>query len=171
MYVEYTGTKVTISNVQDATFTVKKEKPEYLGILGPVVKAEVGDTIIIHFKNNLTIDCSVHPHGVFYAKSDEGFHYQDGTEGPKLSDSLPPGGFFVNTIISTETYTYVWPVPERSGPGPGEGSSVLWLYHSHTHEHYDINSGRATTEFAHNRNAWWNSYLPKGNFRFNYYAS
>jgi hypothetical protein len=56
-----------------------------------------------------SMDYSLHPHGVFYAKSDEGFNYNDGTP-KKPSDSVAPG----------EIYTYVWPVPERSGPGPGK---------------------------------------------------
>ena len=34
-YVEYT----------DDTFTARKPQPEWLGILGPVIRAEVGDTV------------------------------------------------------------------------------------------------------------------------------
>jgi len=29
----------------DATFSVRKPQPEWLGILGPIIRAEVGDTI------------------------------------------------------------------------------------------------------------------------------
>src|SRR4051812_46499723 len=51
-----------------------------LGMLGPVIRAAVGDTIKVVFKNNLSIPASVHPHGVFYTKSSEGAPYNDGTD-------------------------------------------------------------------------------------------
>ncbi len=125
LYREYT----------DSTFAVLKMRPagsEYLGALGPVLRATVGDTIRVVFRNNGTHPFSMHPHGVFYLKNSEGAPYSDGTSGPdKLDDAVPPGG----------TYTYVWPVLERSGPGPGDPSSIVWLYHSHTDEPHDVESG------------------------------
>src|SRR5262249_14538109 len=36
-YIEYT----------DATFSTRKPQPEWLGILGPVIRAEVGDEIVV----------------------------------------------------------------------------------------------------------------------------
>lgn len=119
----------------DATFTTLKPRPEqdaYLGLIGPLLRAEVGDTIRILFHNNAPFPASLHPHGVFYAKDSEGAPYQDGTSGnDKADDGVPTGG----------THTYVWRVPERAGPGPDEGSSVLWMYHSHTNEVADVNAG------------------------------
>jgi manganese oxidase len=105
---------------------------EHLGMLGPVIQAEVGDTIKVVFKNNATKPYGVHPHGVFYAKGSEGAPYDDGT-GPadKRDDAVPPGG----------THVYTWQVPPRAGPGPHDGSSVMWMYHSHTDEVKDTNSG------------------------------
>ena len=37
----------------DGTYTVEKEAPEWAGNLGPIIRAEVGDTIMVHFKNML----------------------------------------------------------------------------------------------------------------------
>jgi hephaestin len=103
-----------------------------LGMLGPVIRATVGDTIKVVFKNNTTEPSSVHPHGVFYQKNAEGAPYADGTAGAaKDDDAVPPGAQF----------TYNWQVPERAGPGPMDGSSVLWMYHSHTDEVADTNAG------------------------------
>jgi manganese oxidase len=103
---------------------------EHTGILGPVIRAEVGDTIHVFFKNNATRAYSVHPHGVFYNKDSEGSMYDDGTSGAdKEDDSVPPG----------HTHLYTWQVPERAGPGPNDGSSVVWLYHSHASR--DVESG------------------------------
>ena len=119
----------------DATFTQLKPRPaewEHTGILGPILRAEVGDTIKIIFKNNATRPYGMHPHGVFYDKDSEGAPYDDGTSGAdKEDDAVPPG----------KTHTYTWKVPERAGPGPGDPSSIVWLYHSHTSELKDVESG------------------------------
>lgn len=127
--------KVLYREYTDSTFRTLKPRPSewvHLGFLGPVIRAEVGDTIRIVFRNNGDRPYSVHPHGVFYNKDSEGAPYSDGTSGAdKHDDGVPPG----------ETHRYVWPVPERAGPGPGEGSSVMWMYHSHTDETRDVNTG------------------------------
>ncbi len=78
---------------------------EHLGILGPVLRGEVGDTIKVVFKNNATHPFSMHPHGVFYVKESEGAGYQDGSSGAN-KNGVPPG----------QTHTYTWEVPERAGP-------------------------------------------------------
>lgn len=119
----------------DATFTQLKPRPpewEHLGMLGPLLRAEVGDTIKVVFKNNASRPYTMHPHGVFYLKNSEGAPYQDGTSGEeKKDDGVPPG----------EVHTYVWPVPERAGPGPTDANSIAWLYHSHYDEPKDVNTG------------------------------
>src|SRR3954463_12456583 len=127
----------------DATFTHRIARPtscaptarvcdDTLGMLGPVIRAAVGDTIKVVFKNNTTRPTSIHPHGVFYQKDAEGAPYNDGTSAAsKGDDAVPPGG----------VYTYNWQVPDRAGPGPMDGSSVMWMYHSHTDEVADTNSG------------------------------
>jgi FtsP/CotA-like multicopper oxidase with cupredoxin domain len=125
--------KAVYRGYTDATFkSLAPVKDQNLGLLGPVIRAEVGDTIKVVFRNNLTNPASIHPHGVFYAKASEGAPYNDGTSGAdKADDAVPPGG----------TVTYTWQVPDRAGPGPMDGSSVLWMYHSHTDEIADTNAG------------------------------
>ena len=59
----------------DGSFTHRESRPadeRYLGLLGPVIRAEVGDTIKVVFRNTCPFPASIHPHGVFYAKSSEG---------------------------------------------------------------------------------------------------
>jgi FtsP/CotA-like multicopper oxidase with cupredoxin domain len=125
LYREYT----------DETFAHLKPRPaewESSGILGPILRAEVGDTIRVVFKNNATRPYSMHPHGVFYKKDSEGALYEDGTSGSdKVDDAVPPG----------KTHVYTWEVPERAGPGPNDPSSIVWLYHSHAYEMRDVHSG------------------------------
>lgn len=124
LYREYT----------DDTFTQLKPRPaqwEHLGSLGPLIRAEVGDTIRVVFKNNVDFPATVHPHGVFYEKDSEGAPYQDNTSGAdKADDAVPPG----------QTHIYTWQVRERTGPSMGE-SAALWMYHSHADEARDVNAG------------------------------
>jgi manganese oxidase len=125
LYREYT----------DSTFTRLKPRPAdqaYLGDLGPIIRAEVGDTIRVVYRNNTRFPTSIHPHGVFYFKNGEGAPYNDGTSGAdKADDAVPPHA----------TFTYVWLVPERAGPGDMDASSVMWMYHSHTDEVADTYGG------------------------------
>ena len=125
LYREYT----------DNSFKTLKPRPaewEHLGFVGPVIRAEVGDTIRVVFRNNGQKPYSIHPHGVLYNKDSEGAPYADGTSGAqKADDGVPPGG----------THEYVWQVPDRAGPGPSDLNSVLWMYHSHVDEVRDPNTG------------------------------
>ena len=133
--VATTYKKVLYRQYTDSTFhTLVARPPEWrhLGFLGPLIRATVGDTIRVVFRNNGSRPFSVHPHGVFYEKSSEGAPYADGTAGvDKADDGVLPG----------RTHVYMWPVPDRAGPGPMDGSSVLWMYHSHVDEVRDINTG------------------------------
>ncbi len=125
LYREYT----------DDTFKTLKPRPaewEHLGIFGPIIRAQVGDTLRVVFRNNTKFPASMHPHNVLYDKSSEGALYNDGTAGAdKVDDGVPTGG----------TYTYIWRVPERAGPSEHEGSSTISMYHSHTDEVRDVASG------------------------------
>ena len=127
--------KAVYREYTDASFSTLKVRPpeeQYLGILGPILHAEVGDTIKVVFKNNASHPYSMHPHGVFYRKDSEGADYNDGTSGADKSDGgVPPGA----------THIYIWDVAERSGPGPNDPSSVFWFYHSHADELRDVASG------------------------------
>jgi len=119
----------------DATFQrlqLPTEHWRHLGLLGPLLRADVGDHIRVTLKNKTRFPVSLHPHGVFYLKTSEGSGYNDGTSGAdKKDDAVPPGGQVV----------YDWFVPERAGPGPADGSSIPWLYHSHVQATKDSNAG------------------------------
>mgnify|MGYP000094291271 CR=1 FL=1 len=112
------------------TLIQRGEREEHLGILGPVIRANVGDKIVVHFRNNTRFPASVHPHGVFYTKAHEGSSYHDG-DSNTADGSVAPGG----------EYTYQWDVPLRAGPGENDPSSIAWIYHSHVDEPADTNSG------------------------------
>jgi manganese oxidase len=84
-----------------------------LGILGPVIRAEVGDQVKVVFKNRSMFKMSIHPHGVKYDTNNEGI------------TGIDPG----------DTFTYQWDVPASAGPASRDGSSVCWMYHSHVMDH------------------------------------
>ncbi|XP_067424284.1 ferroxidase HEPHL1 [Emydura macquarii macquarii] len=121
-YVEYT----------DDTFTRKKNRTEatvHLGILGPVIKAEVGDTLLVTFANKAEKNYSIMPHGVSYSKESEGTPYLDGHR--KLGAHVNP----------SETFTYKWRVPENVGPTASDPPCLTYLYYSASDPIMDTNSG------------------------------
>ena len=130
--------KAMFVKYQDSSYSIRTPRDPseaYLGILGPTLRANVGDTIIIHYRNQLSSSpTSMHPHGVFYLKGSEGAPYRDGTHAmvDTGDDLVPPGG----------SWRYVWHVPERAGPGKNDiSTSIMWMYHSHAHESMDTNAG------------------------------
>lgn len=71
----------------DATFEEPIERPadeEYLGVLGPIIRAEVGDTIRITFRNDASFPYSMTSHGLWYDKASEGQSYNDGSTGNNI---------------------------------------------------------------------------------------
>ena len=52
-FIEYT----------DNTFTTPKPQPQWLGILGPIIRAEVGDEVVVEFLNRQHLPRNMHPHG------------------------------------------------------------------------------------------------------------
>lgn len=123
-YLEYT----------DGNFSIPKPQPTWLGVLGPIIRAEVGDTVVVQFCNKASSGFyGMHPHGLRYSKDNEGAHYtgvNDGTP-PGTGAQVPPGGCF----------TYTWIADNGSGPGPGDPSSLVWWYHSHINEPAETNAG------------------------------
>src|SRR5215469_3150898 len=114
--------KAVYREYTDESFTnLKPREPkwEHLGIVGPVLRGEAGDTLKIVFKNNAHYPFSMHPHGVLYDQE------SDGVKG------IPPG----------ERFTYTWILDPRAAPKAGEPTSKLWLYHSHANERRDLASG------------------------------
>jgi len=133
--IGHVALKAIYREYTDSTFGTLKARPaawEHLGILGPLLRAEVGDTIRVVFHNNLGFAASMHPHGVSYTKASEGAPYAAGKGEEALTgNAVPPGA----------THTYIWPVPERAGPASGDASSILWMYHSHVKEGQDPSTG------------------------------
>jgi hypothetical protein len=116
-FIEYT----------DASFTTRKPQPIWLGILGPIIRAEVGDEVVVEFLNRTHKIHDIHPHGLRYDKDNEGSVYLPFGAGARV----PPGARFI----------YHWFADKKSGPGPGQPGSIVWWYHPHVDATIETNSG------------------------------
>jgi manganese oxidase len=88
------------------------------GIPGPTLQAEVGDTLVVHFRNGLPERrgqaLTMHPHGV---------RYNPDYDGVFLGDFTRAGGF----VAPGEEFTYTWEAtPDAVG---------VWPYHDHGPNH------------------------------------
>jgi len=102
----------------DATFSIPKPiAPQWahLGLLGPVIRAVVGGSVKVYFKNKTTIRTSIHVHGLLYGKDSEGSGNAAGTQ--------------ASLIAPNASYVYRFFARNESGPAAGEGSSTVWVYH------------------------------------------
>ncbi|KAM8975284.1 ferroxidase HEPHL1 [Pelodytes ibericus] len=124
--------KAIYKQFTNAAYTKEIRKPAWLGFLGPIIKAEVGDNIIVHLKNMASRGFTIHPHGVFYNKDSEGAFYPDGTKNSeKQDDFVPPG----------QHHTYNWIVKLEYAPTAEDPNCLTWIYHSHFDTPKDIASG------------------------------
>ncbi|XP_053523203.1 ceruloplasmin isoform X1 [Artibeus jamaicensis] len=122
VYLQYT----------DGTFSKAIEKPAWLGFLGPIIKAETGDTIYVHLKNFASRPYTFHSHGITYLKEHEGAIYPDNTtDFHKADDKVNPG----------EQYKYILYATQEQSPGEEDGNCVTRIYHSHIDAPRDIASG------------------------------
>ena len=84
---------------------------------GPTLHAEVGDTLVVHFRNaatKLNQALTLHPHGVRYTPDYDGVY---------LGDHTRVGGF----VAPGEEFTYTWEAtPDSVG---------VWPYHDHGPNH------------------------------------
>ncbi|KAF1507871.1 Hephaestin-like protein 1, partial [Megadyptes antipodes antipodes] len=76
--------------------------------LGPLLHAEVGDSVLIVFKNKASRPYSISAHGI---------------------EEVAALGKIVLSV-SGEINTYKWNVPERSGPGKTDPNCITWVYYS-----------------------------------------
>ncbi|KAM9685805.1 coagulation factor V isoform 1-T1 [Trichechus inunguis] len=127
--------KVVFRKYLDSTFTKHDPRGEYeehLGMLGPVIRAEVDDVIQVRFKNLASRPYSLHAHGLSYEKSSEGKTYDDDSPEWFKED---------NAVQPNNTYTYVWHATERSGPENPGSACRAWAYYSAVNPEKDIHSG------------------------------
>jgi FtsP/CotA-like multicopper oxidase with cupredoxin domain len=109
--------KIVYREYTDGTFSKRVVRPEdaYMGLLGPTIHAEVGDTIRVVFKNDASIPTNIVPRGLIAAPA--------------------------APVAPHAVKTYTWKVSERAAPGAVDGSSIGWPYFSTVDENRDENTG------------------------------
>ncbi|XP_054712431.1 LOW QUALITY PROTEIN: ferroxidase HEPHL1-like [Uloborus diversus] len=120
--------KALFREFTDSTFTTRKcETPEskHLAVMGPMIKAEVGDLLRVTFRNMASRPYSFHPHGIL--------HHQDKNHRHFGSDEDP--------VYPGDEMVYEWLVPETSGPGPNGFNCTPWAYYSAVDPVKDTNAG------------------------------
>uniref|UniRef100_A0A3Q1JMI1 Hephaestin n=1 Tax=Anabas testudineus TaxID=64144 RepID=A0A3Q1JMI1_ANATE len=112
--------KVVYRQFTNNKFTTQVERTadmEHLGIMGPMIHADVGDKVSVVFKNMASRPYSIHSHGV---KTDVPEVYQ-----------TPPG----------ETHTYSWYVTKNTGPTADQEECSVSAYYSTVDVVKDLYSG------------------------------
>ncbi len=109
----------------DGSFKTRVPQPKWMGILGPQIRAEEGDTLKVHFLNRTDKPLSIHPHGVHYDEQNEG------------ADMKGKGAY----VKPGERFTYRWHADSGSAPGENDLSSIIWTYHSHVDPVTEIYDG------------------------------
>lgn len=124
--------KAVFVEFPDASFSQPKPKPAWMGLLGPTIRAEVYDTVVITFKNLASRPYNLHAIGVSYWKASEGAGYEDETSQlEKEGDRVDPG----------KTHTYVWEIQQNQGPTDGDSPCLTHSYSSNIDSVKDTNSG------------------------------
>uniref|UniRef100_A0A8C4NME7 Plastocyanin-like domain-containing protein n=1 Tax=Eptatretus burgeri TaxID=7764 RepID=A0A8C4NME7_EPTBU len=92
------------------------------GKLGPILKAEVGDSLSLQFLNHAKRPLSLHAHGVIYSKASEGASYADGTPSDERRD---------DAVLPGRNYTYTWKIPLEVAPSDQDPPCLTHPYYSH----------------------------------------
>uniref|UniRef100_A0A3Q3K3A7 Hephaestin n=1 Tax=Monopterus albus TaxID=43700 RepID=A0A3Q3K3A7_MONAL len=112
--------KVVYRQFTNDKFTKQVERTadmEHLGIMGPMIHADVGDKVKVVFKNMASRPYSIHAHGVK-------------TETPDVYHTKPG-----------ETHTYEWYVTKNTGPTPEQEQCSVSAYYSTVDVVKDLYSG------------------------------
>jgi len=84
------------------------------GIQGPLIHANVGDVVLVHFENLDTLNNQ--PHSMHF----HGFHYRPGSDGAYLPGfsgpgaNVQPGKSFTYRLVAREDSVGVWPYHDHS---------------------------------------------------------
>ncbi|XP_061636221.1 ceruloplasmin [Phyllopteryx taeniolatus] len=112
--------KVVYRQFTNGKFTNQVERGadmEHLGIMGPMIHADVGDKVKVVFKNMASRSYSIHAHGVK-------------TESPTVYHTNPG-----------ETHTYEWYVTKNTGPTTEQEECSVSAYYSTVDVAKDLYSG------------------------------
>uniref|UniRef100_H0X1W2 Coagulation factor V n=1 Tax=Otolemur garnettii TaxID=30611 RepID=H0X1W2_OTOGA len=126
--------KVVYKQYQDESFTKREENLNIKedGILGPVIRAQVRDTLKITFKNMASRPYSIYPHGVTFSPYEEVVVNSSSNSGSHT---------MIRAVQPGETYTYKWNILEFDEPTENDAQCLTRPYYSDVDITRDIASG------------------------------
>ncbi|XP_034546674.1 coagulation factor VIII isoform X2 [Notolabrus celidotus] len=109
------------------------EFQQHLGIMGPVISAEVNERFTVLFKNKASRPYSFHLQGVYDHVHGAGISQTHTPTAPPgvPGDPVPPG----------EARTYNWKVTKKQGPSENEFDCKAGAYYSTVDKERDLHSG------------------------------
>ncbi|XP_056130919.1 coagulation factor VIII isoform X3 [Lampris incognitus] len=128
--------KVVFRAYTDETFlkpVTRGELQEHLGIMGPIVRAEINDLLTVTFKNMASRPYSFHLQGVY-----------DRSQGASIIQtqaSFAPAGVPGEAVPPGETQVYNWRIARTQGPTSKEFDCKAGAYYSTVDKERDIHSG------------------------------
>jgi FtsP/CotA-like multicopper oxidase with cupredoxin domain len=117
----YEADRTTMQAVIYRRYTAdwRNQLPPGYGLVGPVIQAQVGDTIVVHFKNfDPNASHSMHFHGVDYQSASDGAYI------PNVSGAgadVKPGQSFTYRLVAGADSAGVWPYYDH---GPSMEQSI-----------------------------------------------
>ncbi|XP_064227600.1 coagulation factor VIII isoform X2 [Aotus nancymaae] len=122
--------KVRFVAYTDETFKTREPIQYESGILGPLLYGEVGDTLLIIFKNQASRSYNIYPHGITDVR-------------PLYSGRLPKGVKHLKDfpILPGEIFKYKWTVTVEDGPTKSDPRCLTRYYSSFINMERDLASG------------------------------
>ncbi|XP_052598742.1 coagulation factor VIII isoform X2 [Peromyscus californicus insignis] len=122
--------KVRFIAYTDETFKTRETIQHESGILGPLLYGEVGDTLLIIFKNQASRPYNIYPHGITDVSP---LHSRRLPRGIKHVKDLP--------IHPGEIFKYKWTVTVEDGPTKSDPRCLTRYYSSFINPERDLASG------------------------------
>uniref|UniRef100_A0A2K6G474 Coagulation factor VIII n=2 Tax=Propithecus coquereli TaxID=379532 RepID=A0A2K6G474_PROCO len=122
--------KVRFMAYTDETFKTREAIQYESGILGPLLYGEVGDTLLIIFKNQASRPYNIYPHGITDVSP---LHLGRLPKGVKHLKDLP--------ILPGEIFKYKWTMTLEDGPTKSDPRCLTRYYSSFINLEKDLASG------------------------------
>ncbi|KAF7667624.1 hypothetical protein LDENG_00054700 [Lucifuga dentata] len=128
--------KVVFRSYRDKDFLypeTRGEEQKHLGIMGPVIRAEVDELLTVIFKNKASRPYSFHLQGVYDRSQGAGI--------VQSYDFSAPAGVPGDPVDPGETWTYNWKITKKQGPTDTELDCKTGAYYSTVDKERDLHSG------------------------------
>ncbi|XP_004875253.1 coagulation factor VIII [Heterocephalus glaber] len=122
--------KIRFMAYTDETFKTRETIQYESGILGPLLYGEVGDTLLIIFKNKASRPYNIYPHGISDVSP---LHSRRLPKGIKHLKDLP--------ILPGKIFKYKWTVTIEDGPTKSDPRCLTRYYSSFLNPERDLASG------------------------------